>query len=107
MRVETIPLTDFQHDDISAREGQPLWLEHSLALDLERGSLLRIIEQPMQRGRRAAAPASGGVRAAGEEPPSSASPAAPASEAMTVPSLAVGAIETERFAKSSRSTTRG
>jgi hypothetical protein len=83
MNVETIPLTDFQHDDICAREGQPIWIEATLATDLERAGLLRIIATPsIHRARRSAT--SGGAPAAGEDAPSSALPAARASTPTTV-----------------------
>jgi hypothetical protein len=106
MNVETIPLTDFQHDDIRAHEGRPIWIESNLATDLERAGLLRIIATPtVHRVKRELS--SGGALAAGEDASSSALPAAQVSAATTAHSPTHGAIETQRFAKSSRSITRG
>jgi hypothetical protein len=90
MNVETIPLTDFQHDDIRAHEGRPIWLESGLAGDLERAGLLRVVATPtVHRVRRPVA--SGGARAAGEDASSSALPAAPVSTPTTVHSSERGA----------------
>jgi hypothetical protein len=101
--IETIPLTDFQHDDIRARDGHPLWLEESLARDLERAGLLRIPTIPaLVRGRRVAGIDPGKVLAAGVAAPSSASPAAPASPSTIAHSSEPGAIEPPRPARSSR-----
>lgn len=42
MQVQVVPLTDFVHGQINAREGRPQMMEKGTADDLERAGLIRI-----------------------------------------------------------------
>jgi len=74
--VEAIPLTDFLHGKIDAREGKPLYIENALALELERAGLVRINLTPGAAAKKA------GDDGAGQA--SSASAAAPVSTQQTL-----------------------
>jgi hypothetical protein len=99
--LETIPLTDFVHDQIRAREGHPIELEDSIAMELERKGLVRVRIAPA-RGRRAIGADPGKVQAAGAAQPSSASPAVRPSTSTTSPSSARGATPSRKAGRSSR-----
>jgi hypothetical protein len=96
--LESIALTDFVHDGISAREGHPLELDDATAMELERCGLVRVRIAPA-RGRRSIGVAPGKVQAAGVAQPSSASPAAHPSTPTTSPSSTRGATPTRKPAK--------
>lgn len=88
--VEAIPLTNFVHGHINAVEGRPIlpWIEEATARDLERAGLVRIRTAhavPVQKVD------AGKVTDDGEGPPSSVSPAAPASPTKTSPRSRRGA----------------
>jgi len=101
MLIESIPLTDFVHDNIRAREGHPIDLDETTAMELERCGLVRVRVGPA-RGRRSIGAAPGKVQAAGAVPPSSSSPVAHPSTSTTSPSSARGATPSPKPAKSSR-----
>ena len=97
--VEAVPLMDFQHDTIRARNGVPLQIDHQLALDLERQALVRIRVAPL-RGRRILGVDPGKVQAAGVELPSSSSQAAQVSTSTTSNSSERGETSTSKRGKS-------
>jgi hypothetical protein len=101
MLVESIALKDFVHDNIRAREGDPIELDEPTAMELERYGLVRVRIGPA-RGRRSIGASPGKVQAAGAPQPSSASPAARPSTPTTSPSSARGATPSQKPAKSSR-----
>lgn len=83
MRV--VPLTDFTHNSITAREGHPIEIPDGAAADLERAGLVRI------RPTADKAVAAGKQQDDGQGQPSSSSPAAPASPITTSSVPAPGA----------------
>lgn len=101
MKIEVIPLTDFQHDDIRAREGHPLDIEEAIAADLARTGLVRIpaLTAPAMRGARALGVQPGKVRAGGVVAPQSSSPAARASASKTANESERGAMQTDPRAR--------
>lgn len=94
MQVETLPLTNFVHGPIIAREGRALIIDRALAGDLERAGLVRIAPAPL------AAPmaAPGKARDDGMGRPSSASHPALASSMLTSPLSRRGAIKRPKAA---------
>jgi hypothetical protein len=71
MRVTVVPLSDFIHGSINAREGHPVQMDNGVAADLERAGLVRI------RLENVPAAASGKEPDDGQGRPSSALQAAP------------------------------
>jgi hypothetical protein len=92
MNVEVIPLTDFIHGDVKFFEGQPIDVEQGAAIDLEAAGLLRIKMSPGHANKMMPAPENkaGKAPAAGEDQPSSVSPAAPVSRPTTLHVSGVG-----------------
>lgn len=96
MKVQVVPLTDFIHDDANFRDGvesKPIPLP--MAEEFERRGLVRIVSRRVDRAltMRGAAAILGKAPAAGPDPLSSASPAAPALQqtiTRTLSSLAPG-----------------
>jgi len=85
MKVEAVAVTSFIHDRINAVEGKPIlpWIEESLANDLERRGLVRIIPRRIDTALRQGAVV-GKVMADGRGQPSSSSPPAQASPLPTL-----------------------
>jgi len=81
--IEVMPLDDFVHGTITARRGVPVHVGKHTALGLERAGLVRVHQAAApQKNKMDANPGdgpAGKTQAAGEAPPSSASPAAQAS----------------------------
>ncbi len=75
--MKVVPLADFVHDSIRARQGVPMEIADGTAADLERAGLVRIKAAPNQ------AVAAGKPQDDGQGQPSSSSPAAPASPITT------------------------
>lgn len=72
MRVAIVPLTDFVHGEINAREGRQIVIDSGVASDLERAGLVRVRMAPAQ-----AKAEQGKAEDDGQGQPSSASQAAP------------------------------
>ena len=77
--MKVVPLTDFVHNAITAREGHPIDMPESTALDLEKAGLVRISVDK--------AVAAGKSKDDGPGQPSSASPPALPSKTITTKTL--------------------
>lgn len=82
--MKVVPLTDFVHGSITAREGHPIEISDGTAVELERAGLVRV--RPTEK----VVPA-GKPQDDGQGQPSSSSPAAPASPMTTSSVPAPGA----------------
>ncbi len=83
--MKCVPLTDFVHGAINARQGKPIEIPDGTATELERAGLVRV-----QQGADKAVPA-GKSQDDGQGQPSSSSQAAPASPITTSTVSAPGA----------------
>lgn len=88
MQVQAIPTMDFQHGDMRAVCGRAQMVEEGLAHDLEAAGLLRI--KSVVVGPYAGLVTPGKSGAAGEDPPSCASPAARVLSKPIAPAFARG-----------------
>lgn len=89
-----VPLTEFVHGSITAREGRPIEIDDATAAELERAGLVRIRNEPPVNK---AAPGKEPDDGAGQ--PSSVSPPAPVSTPATSPKSKPGEKKGRKAAK--------
>lgn len=97
MQVEVMPLSNFVHGHLNTKEGRPIWIEETVARDLERAGLVRIMAARAVPAERVDL---GKPEDDGQGQPSSVSQAAPASRTTISPRSRSGA---RRAAKSDAS----
>ena len=97
MQVQVVPLSDFIHGQINAREGHAQLMEAGLAEELERAGLVRIKMAPAYANKMMSEPVNKG-KAEDDGPglPSSVLPADPASRTLTLPALKTGGDKRQR-----------
>lgn len=98
MQVEAVPLTDFVHGGLRARQGQPTVMNEYMAAQLERAGLVRIKLVPAAN---IVAADAGKVQGDGMGPPSSSSLPAQALPPATLPMSKPGGIRHRKAAVSS------